>query len=390
MKKDKIKIIRVVTNPTVVPWHLRNTLNRHMHDEAFEVYVVGDDLEQFNGSYGKVQFINWSVQRKPSIMNDFVSLLSLINIIKELSPDIVHSVMPKSGLLASIASFICRVPIRVHTFTGQMWNLKENCRLSYLYWLDRLVLKLNTHCFTDSPSQSEYLFEHGFSTPERTFIPYLCNGSLSGVDLSAKNTSIRTRDCYNLKKNMGLDNSFVFIYLARKDVEKGAFETLEIFHKYRQMESKDVKLLFIGPDFSNGKLAMYKIERPELFTDVIELGIIDNPAEYLMISDVLLLPSFREGFGSIVIDASLNGIPTIGTNIVGLRDAIEDGQSGFLFEVHDHSSAICYMSKLVNDEGFYIEMSSFARERAIEKFNADDIHNELSSFYLKTYKETML
>ena len=155
----KLKVVRVVTASYVVPWHLKNTLRRMPTD--FEVCVVGQDVSKYKDSYPNVKFVDIKINRKTSLISDALALIALCKFFLSYKPDIVHSIMPKAGLLTSLAGFICRVPIRIHTFTGQTWVAKIGLSRYFYYCLDRLINFLNTICLTDSPSQSAFLQKHG-------------------------------------------------------------------------------------------------------------------------------------------------------------------------------------------------------------------------------------
>lgn len=374
----KIKVLRVVTNSSVVPWHLKNTLELHRLDENIKVFVVGENVEQYSNTYPHVIFINWKVERKPNFFKDLHSLYNLIKIIFRIKPDIVHSLMPKASLLASVASFITRVPVRIHTFTGQMWNLDLRYKKNILYWFDRLVFNLNTICLTDSPSQSEFLLEHGFVSNTKK-LECLGFGSLSGVDSSSIKYNQETVDY--LKNKYSLHNKFVCLFLARKNQEKGAFDLLEIFQDFNDGNSV---LLFIGPDNSDGWLSNLRLSKPSLFNDVIELDSVTNPFDFIKCSDVLILLSKREGFGSIVIDAASMGVPSIGTNIVGLRDAIDNGKTGILVESNNKKQTIDALKTLYTDTNIYRQYSRNCINRVREYFDSRLLHSELISLYTKS------
>ena len=120
-----------------------------------------------------------------------------------------------------------------------------------------------------------------------------------------------------------------------------------------------------------------------MFRGVVNIArAVDNHEEYLAISDVLCLPSYREGFGSIVIDAAALGVPTIGSNIPGLVDSVEDGQTGVLFPAGDVAALIRAMSDLLENRDKHEKMRVSARARVLRYFSADVLYQELRAFYL--------
>ena len=119
----KLKVIRVVTSSECVPWHLGNTLRRGHAD--FEICVVGQDVSSYRALFPNVYWVDIQIGRKINPISDLLAVFSLCKLFIRYRPDIVHTIMPKAALLSAIAGFLCRVPVRIHTFTGQVWATKS-------------------------------------------------------------------------------------------------------------------------------------------------------------------------------------------------------------------------------------------------------------------------
>lgn len=372
----KIKIFRVVTASYVIPWHLHNTLTRTSKD--FELYVIGDHVSKYRKDYQNINFIDLKINRKIHLVNDFFSLITLCFLFFKEKPDIVHSIMPKSGLLSAIAGFVCFVPIRIHTFTGQSWVTKHGIKHNLYYYIDRLIHKLNTHCLTDSPSQSVFLAEHGISN-NGIPIPHLSKGSLSGVDFNKFSSEQNTVLAQKIKDSLNISDEFIFSFIARKTKEKGAIDILYAFHKVNE-QFPHCKLLFIGPD-EDKEIESIEKSNKALFNNVINVGHVSNHELYLSITNVLCLPSYREGFGSIIIDAAAAGVPAIGSDIAGLRDAIENTETGWLFPAGDIAMLSVLMTNCIKTPDLCKNIGNKARDRAMIFFNADLLSQKLEQFY---------
>lgn len=376
----KLKVVRVVTASYVVPWHLANTLKRMPAD--FDVCVVGQGVSSCRGLYPDVRWVDINLDRKISLVSDLRALFALCRFFIIYKPDIVHSIMPKAGLLTAIAGFICRVPVHIHTFTGQVWATKTGSARMFYYWLDRLINTLNTSCLTDSPSQSAFLHAHSVSN-SGVALPVLSKGSLSGVDVARFDLPALAEQADHLRTQLGLkETNFVFAFVARKTRDKGAVDVLKAFEVVSKIHP-NARLLFVGPDESCGEIDGLSKSDPELFTNVLNVGKVANHELYLAISDVLCLPSYREGFGTIVIDAAALGVPTIGSNIPGLVDSIEDGQTGVLFPAGDVDALVGIMVDFLENPGKYEKMRLSAKARVDEFFTADLLYDALKSFYLE-------
>lgn len=377
--RRKPKVVRVVTAPYVVSWHLANTLKRMPAD--FEVCVVGQGVSKYCGAFPDIRFVDIDIYRKVNIVRDMLALFALSRFILSYRPDIVHSIMPKAGLLAAIAGFVCRVPVRLHTFTGQTWAEKTGLSRYFFRLLDWLVNYLNTVCLTDSFSQSAFLLENGISHAAKA-LPVLSKGSLSGVDTERFDMARLREPAGQLRNELGLKQEhFVFAFISRKTRDKGAIDILRTFALVAAT-CPEARLLFVGPD-EDGEIERLHRTSPEWFANVIEVGHVSDHEIYLAITDVLCLPSHREGFGSIVIDAAALGVPAIGSRIAGLVDAIVDGQTGVLFSEGDLDDLARIMREFIENRQLRQTMGDHAKNRVGKYFTADLHYQALKRFYLE-------
>ena len=117
---SKVKVFRIVTSDFAVKAHLTNTLDRI--DSDLIIYVIGDNVKQFSNKYPHVTFVNVPIKRKINLFYDLYALINLIILCLIYKPHVIHTIMPKAGLLGSIAGYVTLVPKRFHTFTGQVWT----------------------------------------------------------------------------------------------------------------------------------------------------------------------------------------------------------------------------------------------------------------------------
>lgn len=384
MQNKKLRVVRVITASYVVPWHLGNTLKRITKD--FDICVVGQNVSLYAKDYPGVEWVDIDLNRKISPVADFISLVKLISFLWNYKPDIVHSIMPKAGLLTALAGIVTFVPVRIHTFTGQVWVGNKSVFKWFFYFFDWLINKLNTVCLTDSPSQSKFLFDYGISHYGKS-LPVLGSGSLSGVDLSRFNVDQITYNAAKLSEVLDIsEEKFVFAFIARKTRDKGAFDVIHAFSRLVK-NYPNCLLFFVGPDESDGELEALLVDEPALFKQVISVGQVDNHAAYLAIADVLCLPSYREGFGTIVIDAAAMGKPTIGSDIVGLVDSIENHKTGLLFPAGDVDALTKAMMTFLESPDQLETMGVAARKRVEKFFSADILYSELKNLYFQLYQQ---
>jgi glycosyltransferase involved in cell wall biosynthesis len=351
--------------------------------DNLQFVVIGENVEIFRTDFPSVIFHDIPLKRNLNFLNDIISIFKIGYLIFKFKPKVVHSLMTKAGLYTAIISFILRVDIRVHTFTGQIWATRTGIIRFLLKTVDRIICYLNTNCFTDSNSQSEFLLENGISFNAK-LIPYFFNGSISGVDIHKFNYENLLNERKEISNNLQIkEDHFILGYIARKSIDKGCIDMLKIFSKILNKSlNKKIKLLFIGPDESNGKLSKYFESNPYIRDSIIELGFVNNHYKYLSICNLMCLPSHREGFGSIVIDAAAIGVPTIGYKIPGLIDSISDNYSGKLVPFADIDQFVDEAIELINNSKKLDEMSINARKFVVENFDANLVNQEMFDFYI--------
>jgi len=313
---------------------------------------------------------NINITRNPNLFADASSLLQLFCFFKKEKFDVVHSFTPKAGLLTQISSFIARSPVRFHTFTGQVWATKTGVARMLLKQLDKVTATLATFCLVDSISQQEFLINEKVVTPNNSRV--LASGSISGININKFSFSEETRQ--KLRDTHAInENTFVFLYVGRLKKEKGIPELLNAFKVVRT--DKSIKLFIIGSDEDNLLNLLNDYENIEY------IGFKTNISEYYSFADVLCLPSHREGFGNVIIEAAACKLPAIASNIYGLCDAVEDGYSGLLHEVKNVNSITSSMERIVNNDIDLNTMRSNARKRVIDIFDEKYLLKEFLNFY---------
>lgn len=366
-----MRILRSANTPFFM-LHLLGSQMRAEMAAGHEVFVAagqGDGADELGRLLGG-RLIDIHVPRDIEPWADLKALWSIYRLMRRLRPDIAHSTTPKSGLLFAIAAFLACVPIRLHTFTGQPWVEMRGLRRFITRACDRLIVMLNTQNYCDSLSQQRLLESEGIAAPGRVRV--VGAGSLSGVDV-VKFAQPTAEQRAAARASLGLSASAPAIaFVGRITEEKGVVELLDAFDLLKN-DMPDLHLFLIGPFDSRAELPPEQLRRARQTRDVHAVGYTPTPEKILAGVDVLALPSYREGFGNVVIEAAVMGIPTVGTRINGLIDAVADGETGMLVPVRDAVSLATALKTLLTDDALRQRMGAAARERADRLFAADRI-----------------
>lgn len=371
----KAKICIVVASPitlqTLIAPHLAALKTR------YELTVVANLADHGALSFGSgVRLVPLRIERQIAPMRDLAALVRLSRLFRQSSFAAVQSVTPKAGLLAMVAAFLSRVPVRLHIFTGQVWYTREGPGRWFLKQMDRVTAWCATHVLVDSPSQRDFLLLQGVVRADKCQV--LGKGSIAGVDASRFKPDPEARVRVRARQGYRAD-SIVFLYIGRVNRDKGVLDLAAAFSRVSANDER-LRLLVVGPD-EGGMHAAMRASLGTAATRADFLSYTDRPEEHMAGADVICLPSYREGFGVVVIEAGACGLPAIGTNIYGITDAIEDGVTGLLFEPGDVEALAACMNRLAREPDLGMAMGQRARARVLRDFPADAVVGELMRLY---------
>jgi len=320
------------------------------------------------------------IARPISLWQDVKTLYVLTKLFRGQQFSIMHSTTPKAGLLAALAAKLAGIPVRLHTFTGQIWLTKRGLMRWFLQKMDQVIVNLNTHCYTDSPSQKILLVNMGITDCDK--VSSYGKGSLAGVDLnrfSQKRFSKERKN--NIRNRVGVKNdTFVLAFIGRLTRDKGVYELLSSL-KLLIDKGLNIELMMIGP--MDDEVGLSRLSVIGTLPQVHWIGHAKHPEEYLAITDVLCLPSYREGFGTVVIEAAAMGVPTVGTEIPGLIDAVEHGVTGLLVPPCDVSALAVAIETIVNDRSLLKNLSLASELRCKRYFDSNEVNDLVAREYVQ-------
>lgn len=363
------RLVVAATSPYQVALFLEPHLALLDASVSIEVFTNLDD--PYASLLGDLPVTHVPFRRTPLLTpSDLAAFLRLVDHLRGGEVRVVESISPKAGFLAQAAARVTGVPRRLHLFTGQAWSALPShspLRLA-ARTADRCIAAWSTHLLADSNSQADFLHDEGI-VATRTDIEVPGHGSIRGVDPSRFHPDRGWRTA--TRRAMGTSSeALVFLLLGRIATAKGIDELVAAHGRLRRRWTDgglavEPVLWVVGPD-EGGHAA--RLER----LDGIVVGpFTAEPEHVTAAADVLVLPSHREGFGSAVIEAAASGIPTIGSRIPGIVDAVEPGRTGWLVPVRRPDLLHEAMAEVASNPQLAVTRGRAARRRALQDFDAD-------------------
>lgn len=371
----KPRIMVVATVPLSLNAFFRNHLEQLQSE--WEVHVITEAADRGDlMARGVLVLHSLRIPRSISPLRDLWAFVRLTERFLRIRPQVIQSISPKAGLLAMLAGWLTRVPVRVHVFTGQVWVTKTGGLRWLLRSMDRLLARAATVILVDSQSQLSFLREAGVVRSDQGHV--LHRGSVGGVDHGRFRPDARTRD--HVRRELGVpDRDVVALFIGRITRDKGILDLAAAF-ALAARQTNGLTLWIIGPD-EEGILDEVRRRLGEMENRVTFMGFVTNPERFMQSADLLCLPSYREGFGTVVIEAAAVGIPSVASRIYGLVDAVVDGETGLLHDPGDIPGLRAALARLGSDSDLRSRLGQRARERALEDFDPGRISEELLKLY---------
>ena len=345
--------------------------------KTFNVTVVVNTSDpRFLKKQGiNVNVIPLDIKRNINIFRDLKALFSLFYLFLKNRPVSVQSITPKAGLLAMAAAYMARVPLKVHTFTGQVWVTKSGVFRYILKKLDTMIVFLSDYAIVDGPLQSQFLVEEKVLPLKKSIV--FGSGSVSGVDLDkfkpCKKVYVDVR-----RELLIPEDAFIFVYVGRLNAEKGVLDLATAFSKIHNDKSY---LVVVGPDEGDYSQQIKNLSNMNLGR-VRLIGFSSEPYRYLAASNTLCLPSYREGFSTVIIEAAAMGVPAIASNIYGISDAVQNHKTGLLHPPKNSDQLLICMELFLSNPDLVAQYGAAAKKRAINEFDAKILTKYWLEFYL--------
>lgn len=384
-RKHQIKICHIATIDFAIRFLTFNQLC-YFKQKGYDVSVIcspGPWVSEIERAGIRVHAIPMSRSITP--FKDVVSFFRLLYRLNKERFDIVHTYTPKAGLLGTWAAALTRVPIIIHSNLGFYFHEHSPWLKKHIFiWVERLSVLFADVIFSVDKEDMVTAKEEGIGNPES--LRYLGGW----VDLKRFDPDkFPPSFVLQKKRELGIEeNQKVIGIVARLVREKGYVELFEAFQKILQKHPNTV-LLSIGPEepekFDAVDIRMakrYGIEEHTMF-----LGVRTDVQELYTIMDVFVLPTYREGIATSILEASAMKLPIVATNVRGCREAVDNGKSGILVPHKNPEKLAEALLWILEHPNEAREMGEAGRKKVEREFNEDIVFQRLEKEYERLMKE---
>ena len=380
-----------VLHVTTVPMTLRFLAGHvaHAKSRGFEVHALsspGEALDAFGRDMG-IEVHAARMPRRITPLVDLAALWRIVRVMRRVRPTIVDAHTPKGSLLAMMAATLCRVPVRVYHQHGLPLVTATGPRRRILRWAERTTCRLAHRVVCISTALREVLIAEGLCPAEK--ITVLEHGSIDGVEAGGKfdPSRVSTESAEGARARYGVPpGALVLGFVGRIVRDKGLVELVQAWRVLRE-EWPSLHLLVAGP-FESRDPVPADVESTLRRDPRIHLAgmVHDMPGVYRIL-DLLVLPTYREGFNTAVLEAAAMERPVVATRVPGCVDAVRDGESGLLVPVRDVVALTAAIRTYVGDPALRRRHGANGRARVLRDFDPGVLREALFREYLRLLDE---
>lgn len=375
-----IRVLHVATVPATL--HFMRGQTAYMAERGIELaFATSDGPERiaFAEEEGAPTHVV-EMRRALSPAHDVGALARLVALVRRLRPDIVHAHTPKGGLLGTTAASLAGVPRRIYQLHGLRYVGAEGWRRRLLSETERASCAMATEVIAVSHSIRRTIAADGLCPRDKMQV--LANGSAQGVDATGTFDPALlppgAREAFRSEHGLRPDD-WVVLFVGRLARDKGIGELLAAWEIVRRRVPR-ARLCVVGPieDVEPALLADARA-RPETIQLV---GPLQDVERAYAAADVMVLPTYREGFSTVLLEAAAMGLPRVASEVDGCVDAIEPGRTGTLVPAHTVEPLARALLRYHDEPDLARAHGEAARQDVVRRFRPADVWRELAALYL--------
>lgn len=355
----------------------------YVSQRGIHVYALsspGPDLHAFGERHG-IPTCAVEMPRSITPLRDLWAVRRIIRVMRKIRPEIVHAHTPKGGLLGMIAAWLAGVPVRIYHMRGLPLMSASGGKRALLRWTECISCALSHRVICVSHSLRDVAIREGICPAEK--IGVLAGGSGQGVDAERRFDPARVgaHAGREIRARYGIpERAPVLGYVGRLVRDKGVVELEAAWHRLRT-EYPDLHLLLVGPFEPQNPIPADVRARLEGDPRVHLAGMDWETPPYYAAMDLVVLPTYREGFPNVPLEAAAMGLPVVATRIPGCVDAVQEGVTGTLVPVKDTDALASAIRQYLDDPMLRRDHGAAGRERVLRDFRQEVVCEAMYQAY---------
>ena len=341
------------------------------HKRGVDVTIVCNmDEECERGLKERYPFVHTRRMNFPRGINLWGSLKSiweLYRFFRKETFDLVQYSTPNASMYGAVAAKMAGVPVRLYCQWGMVYVTMTGLKRKLFENIERMACRFSTHVQPDSKGNLDFCRANGLYDEKKSCV--IWNGSAKGLNLEAYDITKKEDYAREIKQQYGIPEDVPVVgFVGRLGREKGCHELFRAFKRVKE-EFPKAKLLFVGPIEKQDTMDPDMLRYFETCDDIIKTGRVSHVEKYTSAMDVYVLPSYREGFGMGVVEASAMGVPVVVTKYPGPSSAMEEGVTGYSVPVKDVDLLTEYILKFLREPVVAKKMGLQGRKWVEERFD---------------------
>lgn len=316
--------------------------------------------------------------REPSPLRDLKALATTIALIRRVRPDIVNVSTPKAALIGMIATWVCRVPVRVYTVRGFRFETMTGRRRRFYIRLEKLIMSLAHQVLFNSTSLRDVAESTSLIAVGRGLV--LGSGSGNGIDLSRFTASVLLDRTAARSAVDVSTNARVIGFVGRLTANKGIDDLVHVFAAMSHGD-ENFWLVIAGSEEEGDPITTATRQLLQTHPRIRLLGWVPDTTTLYPALDVLAFPSYREGFPNVALEAQACGVPVVGYAATGTVDAVRDGVTGILVPVGAQDEFQEALNNVLTDVDLQARLGTAGIAWVRDNFDQRMIWAELASHY---------
>jgi glycosyltransferase involved in cell wall biosynthesis len=316
-----------------------------------------------------------SMTRTITPWQDFKTLIRIYLILKKGRFDIVQYATPKASLFGSIAGWIAGIPVRLYLMWGLYYTTQRGNKKLIYKAIEKIVCRFSTAIAPDSKENCHFAVEEGLCKKDK--IGVVGNGSANGVDTQRFNPVKLRNQGRDVRTELKIPkDAYLFGSIAALVRDKGVNEMIAAFVEIAQ-KYPNVYLLVIGETADKDPVTKETLKLIKTHERIVNINFQKEPEKYLAAMDAFVLPTYREGFGVVNIEASAMELPVISTDVPGPQESIVNGETGLLVPARTVDPLVKAMSRLIEDRNFGKQLGIAGRQRVKKLYEQKQLWKQI-------------